>query len=188
MADIEASKAHFVRYFLSHYTSVHTPESQPTEIARQQGSSESSDEEDDVFDDYAETSGRPASSPEAELEELFSLRAQPTKGPNRCPDAIRWWAGRRGQFNLLAKMARDILSIPGELCSIHLHTRISALTLLRLRLCCISRTHLQRRSRHHLAAPFQPDCRYHTQLDDSQAFSPTRTRLGNVGRGLQSIS
>jgi hypothetical protein len=45
-----------------------------------------------------------------ELEEYFKL---PQERFDTC-DPIQWWAGRRAQFPNLSRLARDILSIPGE--------------------------------------------------------------------------
>jgi hypothetical protein len=46
-----------------------------------------------------------------ELEEYFK---HPMEDFDSC-DPIHWWIGRRAQFPNLFRMARDILSIPGEL-------------------------------------------------------------------------
>jgi hypothetical protein len=45
-----------------------------------------------------------------EFEEYLKL---PQEDFELC-DPIQWWAGRRAQFPNLSRLARDILSIPGE--------------------------------------------------------------------------
>jgi hypothetical protein len=54
------------------------------------------------------------SGPEAELDRLFQLQAESF---DACPDPVEWWRTHRAQFPLLSRFARDILSIPGKLCS-----------------------------------------------------------------------
>jgi hypothetical protein len=138
LADIESSKQHFKRYFIAQYASSRAAAHHAAACA-----ASTDDDDDDIYGGYAEDS-QPISSPEAELDDLFALRALPVKGPNPCPDAIQWWAVHCSHFPLLSRMARDILSIPGvpDLVSATSH----ALTIPIYRFCCFCGACVQRRS------------------------------------------
>jgi hypothetical protein len=47
-----------------------------------------------------------------EIDRFFAL---PPELYRNCPDPVKWWATHQSEFPRLAQMARDILSIPGEL-------------------------------------------------------------------------
>lgn len=65
-----------------------------------------------------------------ELEEYFKL---PQEDFDAC-DPVQWWGGRRAQFPNLSRLARDILSIPGQYKKMsHLHSAYGI-----SRICCRS--------------------------------------------------
>jgi hypothetical protein len=106
ITDLVKSKAEFRKHFLVTYVSGSTSQSSPSSPAPRPTSQFGSR----FFARFTHGAAERVSGPDAELEALFQLRAESF---DACPDPVKWWAGRRAQFPLLSRFARDIFSIPG---------------------------------------------------------------------------
>jgi hypothetical protein len=153
--DVLKSKLDFERYFLARYSDEPstTSSAEPTE----------QDAAYEILDLFAENADEP-SAPQQELERFFALRPEKY---GTSPDPVKWWASHQSTFPRLARMARDILSIPGQL---HLIC-CRDLQLTSLRLCCVCRARFQRRSRHDIPPTSKSKASNHPCTHDCEAFA-----------------
>jgi hypothetical protein len=98
-SDVLNSKIEFERYLVKHY-----PDELPSSSSKLPANTS------DTFFDLFTDNANDVSPPQQELERFFALRAERY---DACPDPVRWWASHQSAFPRLARMARDILSIPG---------------------------------------------------------------------------
>jgi hypothetical protein len=153
--DVFKSKLDFERYCLARYSD----EPSTTSTAEPTGQ----DAAYQIFDLFAENADEP-SAPQQELEWFFALRPEKY---GTSPDPAKWWASRQLTFPRLARMARDILSIPGQFHPICFRD----LQLTSLRLCCVCRAHFQRWSRHDIHPTSKSKAPNHPRSHDCEKFA-----------------
>lgn len=120
-----------------------------------------------------------------ELEEYFKL---PQENFDVC-DPVQWWAGRRAQFPNLSRLARDILSIPGEI-KIFLaeaSTHCLSLVFVAARLCCGCRADLLRGKGHDITASCESETGHHSHIDACEAATPSGTHCHSRPSGRLSV-
>ena len=94
---------------------------------------------------------------------------------------VEWWAGHQDSYPNLSRMARDILSMPGEY-----FIRLGPLSVLTdhlhpcNRLCCLGRENLLRREGHDLVPTSMLEAGNSPSPNDCEACAPTETRANEV--------
>jgi hypothetical protein len=152
--DVFKSKLAFEQYFLARYSD---ELSTPTTARPPQDSGGN------LFDLFADNADE-LSAPQQELDRFFALR---TEKYGASSDPVKWRASHQATFPRLARMARDILSIPGQS---HL-IRFRDLQLTSLRLCCVCRARFQRWSRHDLPPTSKSKTPNHPRSHDCETVA-----------------
>jgi hypothetical protein len=124
---------------------------------------------------------------QAELDRLFVLDPEPY---DEAPDPVSWWAkpSNRSKLPNIARMARDVLAIPGELAiGSRSAPAVDSLSFILRRVGCLCRAGLQRRSRYHIAQTCQSETRNHPSTHDCKAHPPSGPCSSRFGSKTQVI-